>query len=326
MDPARELAQLLECLGELDLRARRAARPPRRDRCPIRDSTRRSATDSATSRCCAPSCRFRSSARRAVSSARTSRARDARSSSSTRLRSVMSIAGDQEQRALVDLRERGARPGHREAVVRSSSPRCCRARPAARPRRCPRSRRGRRRPRRARRTSSQKTWPPISAGSYSRVCSNAMFAPRSVTTPSASIEAEQARRVVRDRVQEGALELVLELELLALRDVGAADEDEVLHAARHVGDRDRGPDEDARAAVGREDLGLDLLRRLALRLPSRWRARHARRRPRRGCRRTGGRRAPRRASGSPAGTRGWLRRWDCPRPDRGSSRRGRGRP
>ena len=34
---------------------------------------------------------------------------------------------------------------------------------------------------------SQNTCPPISAGSYSSVCSNAMFAPRSVRTPVSSM-------------------------------------------------------------------------------------------------------------------------------------------
>ena len=57
----------------------------------VRDSASLSETESATSRCWAPSWRLRSSTRRASSAASMMRVRDARISSSCRLRSVTSM-------------------------------------------------------------------------------------------------------------------------------------------------------------------------------------------------------------------------------------------
>ena len=65
------------CVSSSRAPARSAAAPSGLGR-ELRLRRARSATDSATSRCCAPSCRLRSSPRRASSSARTSRAREAR--------------------------------------------------------------------------------------------------------------------------------------------------------------------------------------------------------------------------------------------------------
>ena len=79
MDAVRELAQLFERDGELLLRLRDRG-PQRRPRSSA-VSARPSPNESASRRCCAPSCRFRSRRRRSSSAASTIRARDARSSS-----------------------------------------------------------------------------------------------------------------------------------------------------------------------------------------------------------------------------------------------------
>ena len=78
MDAAGELAQLLERLAQLRARARErvARRGGSRSSCALAS---RSCSASDTSRCCAPSCRLRSSRRRSASPACTMRARDAAS-------------------------------------------------------------------------------------------------------------------------------------------------------------------------------------------------------------------------------------------------------
>ena len=91
MDAARELAQLLESGGELLACGLDDRLGRRRGRVFVRDSARRSETESATSRCWAPSWRFRSSTRRASSAASMMRVREARISSSCLRRSVTSF-------------------------------------------------------------------------------------------------------------------------------------------------------------------------------------------------------------------------------------------
>ncbi len=82
VDAACELPKLLERLREL-LRARREQLERGLvGRSPAATRARRSETESATSRCCAPSCRLRSSARRASPRRARCAAREARSSSS----------------------------------------------------------------------------------------------------------------------------------------------------------------------------------------------------------------------------------------------------
>ena len=78
-------------------------------------------------------------------------------------------------------------------------------------------------------------------------------------------EAEEARRVVRDGVEECPLALLLGLEPVAIGDVRAADQDEVVHPPRHVGDRDGRPHEDAGASVGRQERRLDVVRGVSTR-------------------------------------------------------------
>ena len=76
-------------------------------------------------------------------------------------------------------------------------------------------------------------------------------------------QAEHARGVVRDRVQERALALLLDLETATLGDLDPRHEHERLGASGHVRDRHGGPQEGAHAPVGAAQLGLDLLRRAA---------------------------------------------------------------
>ena len=82
MDAARELAQLLQRVSQLVARRRPRAAPPGRDRGGCPSWIIRSCSDSATSRCWAPSCRSRSSRRRSASPAATMRWRDACTSAS----------------------------------------------------------------------------------------------------------------------------------------------------------------------------------------------------------------------------------------------------
>ena len=89
MKAARELPELLERAREL-LAGRARISVASSTSVSIRDSASRSESESAASRCCAPSWRFRSSRRRAASVASTIRERDARSSSSWRFRSLTS--------------------------------------------------------------------------------------------------------------------------------------------------------------------------------------------------------------------------------------------
>ena len=85
MDAAGELAQLLQRVRELV--AGRVHEPlAARGSLSSGARIRRSWSAMPTSRCCAPSCRLRSSRRRSVSPAATSRSRDARSSASARAR------------------------------------------------------------------------------------------------------------------------------------------------------------------------------------------------------------------------------------------------
>ena len=72
-------------------------------------------------------------------------------------------------------------------------------------------------------------------------------------------QAEEARRVVGDRVEERALALLLVLESLPLGDVHSRDEDESLQPVGHVSDRYRRPGERARRPVRGSELRLDLL-------------------------------------------------------------------
>ena len=69
MDAARELAQLLERVGELRRCACSSSSPRRGSPSASLRSASRSSSESATSRCCAPSCRLRSSRRRSSSPA-----------------------------------------------------------------------------------------------------------------------------------------------------------------------------------------------------------------------------------------------------------------
>ena len=89
VEPPCELAELLERAGSSS-RARARISVASATSVSIRDSASRRESDSAASRCCAPSWRLRSRRRRAASVASTIRARDARSSSSWRLRSLTS--------------------------------------------------------------------------------------------------------------------------------------------------------------------------------------------------------------------------------------------
>ena len=79
VDAARELAQLREPVGEIVLGRRRGS--PARPRGSLSSfaATMLSSSATETSRCCAPSCRLRSSRRRSASPTSTSRARDAAS-------------------------------------------------------------------------------------------------------------------------------------------------------------------------------------------------------------------------------------------------------
>ena len=89
VDPAGELAQLLEREGELGARALRISEAPSGSPSSFAWASRR-ASESETSRCCAPSWRFRSSRRRSAACTSTMRARDRRSSSCWRFCSVTS--------------------------------------------------------------------------------------------------------------------------------------------------------------------------------------------------------------------------------------------
>ena len=81
MDAARELAQLLQRLASCSLAVVTSASAEEGSR-RMPAWIRRSCSASATSRCCAPSCRLRSSRRRSASPAATIRCRDACSSAS----------------------------------------------------------------------------------------------------------------------------------------------------------------------------------------------------------------------------------------------------
>ena len=93
---ARQLAQLrgrpVELLGRLGQRLGAPPRPP----AATWSAARRRSIATASSRCCAPSCRSRSTRRRSASAASTTRARDARSSSisATALGDVADVAGE----------------------------------------------------------------------------------------------------------------------------------------------------------------------------------------------------------------------------------------
>ena len=98
VDAARQLAQLLERGLQLLLRGRRAGAPRRSGSRASLLSARRRLSESATSRCWAPSCRLRSSRRRSASPASTIRAREARSSSTRARSSALSRSFSTRQR------------------------------------------------------------------------------------------------------------------------------------------------------------------------------------------------------------------------------------
>ena len=96
----------------------RASRRLRPGRSSSFDRARRSARESETRRCCAPSWRLRSSRRRASSPAATRRVREARSSSSWRLRSVTSSPpGDDADHLARLVVHRCAAPGDHAALA-----------------------------------------------------------------------------------------------------------------------------------------------------------------------------------------------------------------
>ena len=72
-------------------------------------------------------------------------------------------------------------------------------------------------------------------------------------------ETQEARSVVRDRVQEGSLALLLDLEPAPLGDFDARDQHERLAAPCDIGDWDRRPGERTQCPVGTAELRLDLL-------------------------------------------------------------------
>ncbi len=72
-------------------------------------------------------------------------------------------------------------------------------------------------------------------------------------------ETQEARSVVRDRVQERSLALLLDLEPSPLGDFDARDEHERLGSPCDVGDGDRRPGERTQCPVGAAELRLDLL-------------------------------------------------------------------
>ena len=72
-------------------------------------------------------------------------------------------------------------------------------------------------------------------------------------------QAQEARGVVRDGIQEGALALLLHLEPPPLRHLDPGDEDEGIGAAGDVGDGNGCPRERPEAPVRATELGLDLL-------------------------------------------------------------------
>ena len=113
VDPAGELAQFGERGAQLALRPRRGVRLGSSSSS-ARSS--RSANESTTSRCWAPSCRSRSSRRRALSPASTVRARDARSCSScARVSRLQALAVEREAGGGADVLEQ--RPDRRPARV-----------------------------------------------------------------------------------------------------------------------------------------------------------------------------------------------------------------
>ena len=121
VDSAGELAELRERLRQLLARAVEELRGAAGSDSSF-DSTRRSETDSATSRCCAPSWRFRSSTRRARSSARHETCARRAQVLCDPLALGDVEAGDEKKLALVDLRERRAGPRNREALARARHP------------------------------------------------------------------------------------------------------------------------------------------------------------------------------------------------------------
>ena len=107
--------------------------------------------------------------------------------------------------------------------------------------------------------ASQKTCPPISSGAYPSASSNARFAPTGRDPAGLVDEAEHARGVLGDRVQERTLTLLLELEPPPLRDLDPGHQHERLRAPGHVRDRHGPPRERTHAPVGAAQFGLDFV-------------------------------------------------------------------
>ncbi len=130
MQAAGELAQLAERQGELVARGRTSCSADGSSW--IRLCSSRSCSAIPTSRCCAPSCRLRSSRRRSASPAATIRSRDACSSSQPRLRTPRAGARSRSRSRRPRRRPRPAR-GRRRATRRRRArrPACRPARPGA---------------------------------------------------------------------------------------------------------------------------------------------------------------------------------------------------
>ena len=168
-------------------------------------------------------------------------------------------ARDEQEPALVDLGQRCARPRDRQLVAVARQPRVVvlsrRHRRRRRSRRAPRPRRprpGRRSPPRALAPDLLRLVPEGAA--RTRCCA-------ALREPTFAVDqAQHARRVVRDRVQERTLALLLDLEPPAFRHLDAGDENERIGAPCDVRDGHGRPRERAEAPVRAAQLGLDLVR------------------------------------------------------------------
>ena len=233
VDAARELAQLVECGCELLARAADDRRSPRSGSVATRDSARRRETDSATRRCCAPSWRLRSSTRRASSAASMMRAREARISSSWRLRSVTSMPESSTSDAWRPVTSATGVAVHAITTARPSA-HCQRrlalaaSRRRSRPTRSPSARSTRRRGRSDRARCGARA---SLSGQPSALRKASLTAARRLVDAAvddhrlAVDDDDEARDRLHQRLRDVALALELQLALLALGDVDAAGDD-----------------------------------------------------------------------------------------------------
>ena len=210
-------------------------------------------------------------------------------------------AGDEKKLALVDLRERRACPRNREALARARHPGV-----VVLARRRARGNRLNEAPDIVGLGRVDELLPEHLAADLRRLVSERALegdVRPTLRKPSVMFdETQEARSVVRDRVQEGSLALLVDLEPAPLGDFDARDEYERLAAPCDIGDGDRRPGERTQCPVSTAELRLDLLGCSTGRCGTRLRPRPGRRRPGRSGPRTAARRARRRASRAPVGT------------------------